>query len=426
MVKTVAFHNLGCKVNTYEMEKMMKSLKDSGFIIVPFDRSADAYVINTCTVTNIADRKTRQMIHRAKAMNPDAVIVAAGCYVNTHKEDSVKAEGVDICLFNDEKDRIAEKLIAFASERSAADPAEDPTEAVFHTRCFMKVQDGCDAFCSYCIIPYARGRVTSRPVKDVSEETSRRAEQGYREFVLTGIHVSSYGKDRPEDGEGLTELIRGIAQIPGVERIRLSSLEPRIVTEDFVKAISGVPQLCPHFHLSLQSGSDTVLKRMNRHYTAEEYMRGVETLRKYFTDPAITTDIITGFPGETEEEFEETVGFVERVGFYETHIFKYSRRAGTVADRMPGQLSEAVKHERSGILAKLNSRKKKEFEDRHIASGRPAEVLFEDIEVQNGQKMMTGYTKEYIKVYAGADTVWTGQILTGQIRRNNEGIIEFK
>ena len=425
MGKTVAFHNLGCKVNSYETEKMMLSLKDRGYIIVPFDQRADVYVINTCTVTNIADRKTRQMIHRSKKQNPDAIIVAAGCYVNTHGEESVKTEGVDICLFNKDKELIGEKLDEFESGRAAKEPETAGGEDVFHTRCFMKVQDGCDAFCSYCIIPYARGRISSRPVSEVIREVSEQTAAGYREIVLTGIHVSSYGKDRPEDGESLTDLIKGVAGVKGVERIRLSSLEPRVITEEFARMLSQTEQVCPHFHLSLQSGSDPVLKRMNRHYTTARYMEGVEMLRKYYDDPASTTDIITGFPGESEEEFAQTLSFVERIGFYETHIFKYSRRAGTVADGMAGQLDEKTKHERSERLAILNTRKKKEYEDRHIASGKPVEVLFEDIEEIKGKKMRTGYTGEYIKVYAVPDLAAEGQILTGHIRRDKEGIIEF-
>ena len=429
MVKTVAFHNLGCKVNSYETEKMIKDLSENGYLVVPFDQKADIYIINTCSVTNIADRKSRQMIHRAKTVNPKAVIVAAGCYVNTHGEPEVKAEGVDLCVLNEEKKEIAAILDRYYTEydHPVADgmPHDDSRDALssLHTRSFLKVQDGCDAFCSYCIIPYARGRISSRRTEDVVDEVGRLTAEGYSEFVLTGIHVSSYGKDRPEDGETLTGLIRAISATEGVRRIRLSSLEPRIITEDFVNELSRIPQLCPHFHLSLQSGSDSVLKRMNRHYTTEEYFAGVELLRKYFEDPAVTTDIITGFPGETVGEFDETVDFVNRVGFYETHIFKYSRRKGTAADRMPGQHTEAVKHERAQVLSELNGKNKRIFEDRHIESGKTKELLLEDTENINGRAYFSGYTREYIKAYAGTCRGSAGDIVTGNIIRNENGDI---
>lgn len=429
MVKTVAFHNLGCKVNSYETEKMIKDLSENGYLVVPFDQKADIYIINTCSVTNIADRKSRQMIHRAKAVNPKAVIVAAGCYVNTHGEPEVKAEGVDLCVLNEEKKEIAAILDRYYTEydHPVADgmPHDDSRDALssLHTRSFLKVQDGCDAFCSYCIIPYARGRISSRRTEDVVDEVGRLTAEGYSEFVLTGIHVSSYGKDRPEDGETLTGLIRAISAAEGVRRIRLSSLEPRIITEDFVNELSRTPQLCPHFHLSLQSGSDSVLKRMNRHYTTEEYYAGVELLRKYFEDPAVTTDIITGFPGETEGEFDETVDFVNMVGFYETHIFKYSRRKGTAADSMPGQHTDAVKHERAQVLSELNRKNKRIFEDRHIESGKTKELLLEDTEKINDRAYFSGYTREYIKAYAETERGSAGDIVTGNIIRNENGDI---
>ncbi|MBO6146131.1 MAG: tRNA (N(6)-L-threonylcarbamoyladenosine(37)-C(2))-methylthiotransferase MtaB [Lachnospiraceae bacterium] len=432
MVKTVAFHNLGCKVNSYEMEKMVKDLSENGYLVVPFDQKADIYIINTCSVTNIADRKSRQMIHRAKTFNPKAVIVAAGCYVNTHGEPQVKAEGVDLCVLNEEKREIAAILDRYCAEQDTPVTQGIPQSGcdgalpALHTRSFLKVQDGCDAFCSYCIIPYARGRINSRRIADVVDEVGRLTAEGYSEFVLTGIHVSSYGRDRPEDGETLTGLIKAISDAEGVKRIRLSSLEPRIITEGFVSGLSHIPQLCPHFHLSLQSGSDTVLKRMNRHYTTEEYFAGVGLLRKYFDDPAVTTDIIAGFPGETEEEFNETLDFVDKVGFYETHIFKYSRRKGTVADRMPGQHTEAVKHERSQILSELNRKNKRAFEDRHIEGGKTKELLLEDLERINGREYISGYTREYIKAYAEAGRGSAGDIVTGRIVRNGNGDIMIK
>ena len=481
MDKTVAFHNLGCKVNLYEMEIMMKDLAENGFRIVAFDQKADVYVINTCSVTNIADRKSRQMIHRARALNPDALVVAAGCYGDTHGREETLAEQADVCILNKEKkdfaDIILRELRGRGRELGACEPRElrgrgtrqpegrprdddpvsgegkqeaqvsDPTvnpecpdesegfadcrrqEAAaslkenLHTRKFLKVQDGCDRFCTYCIIPYARDRISSRPVKDVCDEAKAYARMGYREIVPTGIHISSYGKDRPEEGEDLLTLLKALSQVEGVERVRLSSLEPMTVTEDFARELSSLPGICPHFHLSLQSGCDEVLKRMNRRYTTDRFMESVEILRRYFRDPAITTDIITGFPGETEQEFMQTVDFVKQVGFYETHIFKYSRRKGTVADRMPGQLPEKVKHQRSSVLMELCREGRRTFEDRHIASGEEAEVLLEDTEKRGKGVFRTGYTREYIKVYADPLSTKEGEILKGHMERNKSGDI---
>lgn len=428
MGKTVAFHNLGCKVNAYEMEIMMKELAGRGFVIVPFDQKADIYIVNTCSVTNIADRKSRQMLHRAKALNPKALIVAAGCYVDTHGESATRAEDVDICVINEEKKDIARILEDHLKETGSSGEDTEKTcdpERIrgAHTRCFLKVQDGCDQFCSYCIIPYARGRIRSRTVKDITEEIRSLADKGYREFIPTGIHISSYGKDRPEDGEGLPELIRSMSKIRGVERIRLSSIEPRIITEEFAGMLSEIKPLCPHFHLSLQSGSDTVLKRMNRHYTSAEYLEAVKILRRYFRDPAITTDIITGFPGETEEEFAETAAFVRKVGFYETHVFKYSRRKGTNADKMDGQLPERIKHERSKILLDINKERKRSFEDLYTGGKRSVEVLFEDTEEAGGRVYRTGYTKEYIRVHADPDVFREGEIAKGTLLRRGSIII---
>ena len=422
MGKTVAFHNLGCKVNAYETDIMMKELAEKGFVIVPFDQKADIYIVNTCSVTNIADRKSRQMLHRAKAANPEAVIVAAGCYVNTRGEEEIKAEDADLCIINEQKKDIAGILEQYLKENGydkddTQDICDQERIQGTHTRCFIKVQDGCDQFCSYCIIPYARGRIRSKPVAKIMEEVWEYTRKGYREFIPTGIHISSYGKDRPGDKEDLAELIRHLAGEDGVRRIRLSSLEPRTITEEFVRMLKGTDKLCPHFHLSLQSGSDSVLKRMNRHYTTEEYMQAVSLLRQYFTDPAITTDIITGFPGETDEEFEETVSFVKKVGFYETHVFKYSRRKGTNADRMEGQLPDRVKQERSGVLLELNKERKRAFEDLYTGKDRRVEVLFEDTEEIGGRVLRTGYTREYIKVYTDDRGCKEGDIAEGFIKR---------
>ena len=428
MGKSVAFHNLGCKVNSYETEKMMKELANTGYTIVPFYQRADIYIVNTCSVTNIADRKSRQMLHRAKKLNPDAVIVAAGCYVNTHTDREIRLEGVDICIANEQKKDIAEILNRyFGDEESmSCDPAcSSQLPESIHTRCFIKVQDGCNQFCTYCIVPYARGRIRSRKVNEVREEVKRCVNDGYKEFVLSGIHISSYGKDRPDDREDLPLLIQTLSEIEGVMRIRLSSLEPRVITEEFVKTLCDIKQICPHFHLSLQSGSNTVLKRMNRHYTTEDYIRAVEILRKYFDDPAITTDIITGFPGETDEEFMETVDFVRHIDFYETHIFKYSRRKGTAADKMEGQISEKIKHERSVQLMDINAEKKKSFEDRYISGECRVEVLFEDTENLEGSIWHTGYTREYIKVYDDRRDICAGEIDKGIIKRK-DGVVIFE
>jgi len=401
IMKKVAFHNLGCKVNAYETDIMRKKLSQNGYMIVPFDQRADIYIVNTCSVTNIADRKSRQLLHRARHLNPEAVVVAAGCYVNTRGKERVLPDGVDIAVVNEEKEDIVEILAAFFNEsgqeiKEYSGNPYDTGQIRPHTRAFVKCQDGCNRFCSYCIIPYARGRIKSRRISDICNEIDGLAREGFNEIVLTGIHICSYGLDRPGDGEDLKKLILSAAAQDSVRRLRLSSLEPNIITEEFVSEICGLDKLCPHFHLSLQSGSDTVLKRMNRHYTTEEYLKGVELLRKYFNDPAITTDIITGFPGETEEEFHETVEFVKRIRFYETHIFKYSRRRGTVADRMEGQLTEAVKARRSDVLLKINRENKRDYMSRHI-DGKEYELLLEEEEMIDGKPYMTGYTKEYIR-----------------------------
>lgn len=393
-MKKVAIHSLGCKVNSYEADMMRKKLSENGYTIVPFDQKADIYIVNTCSVTNIADRKTRQFLGRAKSQNPDAIVVAAGCYVDTRGSEEELGRIADIAVVNSKKQDIARILDEYLGEREKTQHAQD--EAQKHTRKIIKVQDGCNMFCTYCIIPYARGRIQSRRTEDVCGEIKAACDEGYAEFVLTGIHICSYGLDRPEDGEDLATLIKEVARIEGVKRIRLGSLEPKVVTEDFVKELSGVEKLCPHFHLSLQSGSDSVLKRMNRHYDTEEYLQGVELLRKYFDRCAITTDIITGFPGETEGEFAETVEFVKKVRFYETHIFKYSRRRGTVADRMDGQLTDRIKAERSAVLQEINRENKKKYIE-SFCDGTTVELLTEEEITINGRTYLTGFTREYIR-----------------------------
>lgn len=371
-MKTVAYHNLGCKVNSYEMDAMLQALRQKGYQIVPFDEKADIYIVNTCTVTNIADRKSRQMLHRAKKTNPEGIVVAVGCYVQSDAQAVETDSAVDLLIGNNRKKDLVEILESYLdgeSQEGVIDINHTSeyeemrlTSTAEHTRAYIKIQDGCNQFCTYCMIPYVRGRVRSRAKQDVLAEVKGLVAAGYKEFVLTGIHISSYGMDFIEkQEESLLTLVQSIDAVKGVERIRLGSLEPRIVTETFAKSLAELGHICPHFHLSLQSGCETVLKRMNRHYTPEDYRNGVKLLREAFVHPAITTDVIVGFPGETEEEFETTRQFVETVGFYEMHIFKYSMRKGTKAAVMPGQVAETEKTRRSGVLQSIEQRDSREF-----------------------------------------------------------------
>ena len=403
----VALHNLGCKVNAYETEAMQQMLEAAGYEIVPFEPGADIYVINTCSVTNIADRKSRQMLHKAKKMNPDAIVVAAGCYVQADTKKAEADASIDIIIGNNKKQELIPILESYRTGHQKTTECVDinhtkeyenleidRTEE--HTRAYLKVQDGCNQFCTYCIIPYARGRIRSKKTEDVVNEVKRLAASGCQEVVLTGIHLSSYGKERPEDQENLLTLIQAVHQVDGIERIRLGSLEPGIITEEFAAAISSLPKVCPHFHLSLQSGCTTTLKRMNRRYTAEEYREKCEILRKYYPAPALTTDVITGFPGETEEEFEESRSFVDSIHFFETHIFPYSKREGTKAAGMPDQLTEQVKKERSRILIALGKEHQREYMEQFL--GQEKEVLFEEQQTVEGQEYWTGHTMEYLKI----------------------------
>lgn len=422
-MKKVALHNLGCKVNAYETESMQQMLEAAGYEIVPFDQKADVYVINTCSVTNIADRKSRQMIHRAKKQNPDSVVVAAGCYVQTSKEQAEADEAIDILIGNNKKHELPQMLEAFFAEKSGkktevVNIAEDKSyenlsvsRTAEHTRAFIKVQDGCNQFCSYCIIPYARGRVRSRELSDVLREVEALAKNGYREVVLTGIHLSSYGVDI---NENLLHLIQEVHQIEGIERIRLGSLEPKIVTEEFARSLSQLPKVCPHFHLSLQSGCDATLKRMNRKYTCEEYALGCELLRKYFEHPAITTDVIVGFPGETEEEFETTREFLKKIGFFEIHIFKYSVRKGTKAAEMKEQVPEEIKAKRSDILFDDLVPMNHAFLEWHI--GKEAEVLMEEKVTFSGKDYFLGHTKEYVKMAVPYTENMENKLVTGKVK----------
>ena len=407
MKKKAALHNLGCKVNAYEVEAMQQLLEKAGYEIVPFEPGADVYLINTCTVTNIADRKSRQMLHKAKKMNPDAIVVATGCYVQTDEGKLDKDEAVDLILGNNQKKQIVEVLEEYERQHKKQKHVIkinqtkeyeelEISHTAEHVRAYIKVQDGCNQFCTYCIIPYARGRVRSRKIFQVLEEVQTLAARGYKEVVLTGIHLSSYGLDFPEEErETLLSLIQAVHEVQGIQRIRLGSLEPRIITEEFARTISALPKMCPHFHLSLQSGCDATLERMNRRYTSTEYAEKCTLLRKYFDNPALTTDVIVGFPMETEEEFRMSRDFVDSIHFYETHIFKYSRRHGTKAAAMDGQLTESQKAIRSDEMLALNEKHSREYEESML--GRELEILLEEEIEMNGEQWYLGHSKEYIK-----------------------------
>ena len=416
MKRKAALHNLGCKVNAYELEAIQQMLEQQGYEIVPFAPGADIYIINTCTVTNIADRKSRQMLHKAKKMNPDAVVVACGCYVQAAGEKLEQDSAIDLVVGNNKKKEIPAILEEYFREKEEGRSGSGTwvtdmthnreyetlsiSRTAEHTRAFIKVQDGCNQFCTYCIIPYARGRVRSRRPEDVLEEVRRLAESGCQEVVLTGINLSSYGVDM-EEGQNLLALIRTIHAVDGIRRIRLGSLEPGIITEEFAEAIAALPKVCPHFHLSLQSGCDTVLERMNRRYRSEEYMEKCRLLRRVYDRPALTTDVIVGFPGETEEEFEASRAFVEEVNFFETHIFKYSRREGTRAAAMPDQIPEQEKTRRSHILLELDAQRRQEYMESFL--GEEKEVLLEEKVELDGKKWWVGYTREYLKAIVPDD-----------------------
>ena len=408
MKKKVALHNLGCKVNAYEVEAMQQLLEQAGYEIVPFEPGADVYVINTCTVTNIADRKSRQMLHKAKKMNPEAIVVATGCYVQTDEGKLEKDEAVDLVLGNNQKKNIVETLAEYEKEHQRQShiikinqtkeyEELEISRTAEHVRAYIKVQDGCNQFCTYCIIPYARGRVRSREKDNILKEVHKLADAGYKEVVLTGIHLSSYGVDfTDEKKENLLSLIRAVNEVEGIQRIRLGSLEPGIVTEEFAKELSSMPKVCPHFHLSLQSGCDTTLERMNRRYRSAEYKERCELLRKYFGNPALTTDVIVGFPMETEEDFQASYDFVKDIHFYETHIFKYSRRHGTKAAAMDGQLTEAKKAVRSDKMLELHQKRATEYEESLLDQN--LEVLLEEKVDIEGKKYYLGHSREYVKV----------------------------
>ena len=428
----VALHNLGCKVNTYETDAMRQSLMEHGFEIVPFDIGADIYIINTCSVTNIADRKSRQMLHKAKKMNKDAIVVATGCYVQTAGEEILKDEAIDIVVGNNKKAKIVEEIEEYIKNREHNKYIEDiskPTDyeemnmttVTEHTRAFIKIQDGCNQFCSYCIIPYARGRIRSRNLDNIISEVTELAKNGYKEIVLTGIHLSSYGRDKKDEELHLIDAIKAVAAIDGVYRVRLGSLEPMIIDDAFMKELKKIKEFCPHFHLSLQSGCDNTLKRMNRHYSADMYYERCEIIRKYYEDAAITTDVIVGFPGESEEDFEICRKFLDKVHFSEMHIFKFSPRKGTVAEKMDNQIDDSIKAERSDVLLELNDTMNKEYKDRY--NGKTVDILLEEKAEIGGIEYQVGYTKEYVKIGIISEKDMTSQIVFAKVIENRGEIL---
>ena len=415
---TFAIHTLGCKVNTYESDLLCQELIKAGFVNVPFTGQADVYIINTCTVTNIADRKSRQMLHRVRKLSPGSLIVAAGCYADAGSQGkAIEDADVDLWVKNSEKNLLPgllkEKLGIGNNESCPAGTWDAPflTELKDHTRAFVKIEDGCNMFCTYCIIPYVRGKVTARPVEDTYNEVKGLSEKGVKEVVLTGIHLSSMGRE-------LLRTIEAVNSIEGIERIRLGSLEPRLITKAFAAELKKYGKLCPHFHLSLQSGCDRVLKAMNRRYTCEDFKEGVAALREVYPDAAITTDVIAGFPGETSEDHEKTKAFMKDINFYEAHVFKYSRRKGTAADLMKDQLTEQVKAARSAELIKISEEESHAFRERFI--GRTLSFLCEEETVFEGNKYITGFTREYVRClcpFEGDPLSVQGKIVTGRAQK---------
>ncbi len=463
-MKRAAYHNLGCKVNSYELEAVLKILENDGYEIVPFSEQAEVYIINTCSVTNMADRKSRQMINKARKTSPEGIVIAMGCFVQGISDEERRAINADIVIGNNEKINIVEHINSYCVQKgidlennldksnstenildskqiNCIDINENDIEyedltltaAPSHTRVFVKVQDGCNQFCSYCIIPFTRGRVRSRAMENVIEEITNLAKNGCKEFVLTGIHLSSYGMTDESynsvmAGDALNhellELIENVDKIPGVKRIRLGSLEPQIITKEFVERLVKIESFCPHFHLSLQSGSDLVLERMNRKYTTKQYMDTCVLLREYFDNPAITTDVIVGFPGETEEEFEDTVNFLKDIHFYEMHVFKYSRRRGTKADKMDNQIDEQVKTLRSNKLIELDNKMSSEYREAFV--GEELEVLMEEAVEINGKRYFGGYTKEYVRVLKESDEDMSNQIVKGTALEIVDGCVVIR
>ena len=428
-MKKVALHNLGCKVNTYETDAMAQSLREKGYEIMPFEEGADIYIINTCSVTNIADRKSRQMLHRAKKLNPNAIVVATGCYVQTAGKEALEEQNIDLVIGNNNKSHIVDILEEYIKSNKKQIVIDDlsretkyedmnMTTVTEHTRAFIKIQDGCNQFCTYCIIPYARGRIRSRDLQDMIREIKELAHNGFKEIVLTGIHLSSYGKEKDLQEKKITliDAIRETANIEGIERVRLGSLEPMIITEDFLKQLRDIKEFCPHFHLSLQSGCEATLKRMNRNYTPDMYYERCKMIREYFDNPAITTDVIVGFPGESDEDFEKCKSFLRKVCFSEMHIFKYSKRHGTIAAKMENQIDDNKKSIRSDILLELNEIMNLEYRNSFI--GKNAEVLLEEKIYYKNKEYQVGYTKEYVKIGIISEKDLTGKIVNVTVIEN--------
>ena len=430
----VAFLTLGCKVNYYETGKIKEEFEKDGYEIVDFDESADIYIVNTCTVTNMADRKSRQMLHRAKKNNPNALVVACGCYADAKDGEAL---GADMSVVNKDK-RIILKLVNDAlkgrqiTEVNTDELKQKPNRPAERTRAFIKIQDGCNQFCTYCLIPYVRGRgvLVSKPEDEVVDEVTSLVDSGYKEVVLTGIHLSSYGTDLAGEksflkleGKPLISLIGKLNDIEGLERIRLSSLEPRIITENWAKQLATFEKVCPHFHLSMQSGCDETLKRMNRHYTSAEYADKVEILRNIYENPAITTDVIVGFPGETEEEFETTYEFVKKIGFADLHIFQYSKRDGTIAAKMDDQVPAELKKQRSERLAEVMEQSKKEYEK--LFEGKDQEILFETEQIVGGKTYLTGFNTRYVRFFLETEKAAEYAASSGEISCIRAGDLEI-
>lgn len=425
--KKAAIHTLGCKVNLYESAVMEESLRKEGAVIVPFSSDADIYIVHTCTVTNMADRKSRQVLHRVKKEHPESILVAVGCYVETESEEALLENGVDLFLGNEEKKNLTFHLTRYLTDKTIPEKTDiskvkEYTKEVLtsissHTRADVKIEDGCNQFCTYCVIPYARGRIRSKAPEDIYEEIKTLTETGVLEVILSGIHLSSYGSDI---GTSLGSLLKDLEKIPSLKRIRLGSLEPRLITEAFVSEIKENTKLCPHFHLSLQSGCDAILKKMNRKYTKDDFRESVRILRKYFPHPAITTDIIVGFPGETEEDFRETCDFVREIGFYELHIFPYSSRPGTVAATFKETSTRKEKEERVRRLMEIGKTEEAKFIQSLIGSS--VEVLTEDLVTIEGISYYEGYTREYVKVLLPRD-VGSNRISEGMLSLLPNGVL---
>lgn len=410
-MKTVAFHTLGCKVNQYETDAMEELFEKQGYSIVNSEDLADVYVINTCTVTNLSDRKSRQFIRKAKKLNKDSIIAVVGCYSQMSPAEVEGIQGVDVIIGTSERSKIVElchrakdnnEVINIVRSITNENEFEEihVNDIKSRTRAYIKIQDGCNQYCTYCIIPYSRGPIRSRQLEDILHETKILANVGFKEVILTGIHVASYGKDL--GNIDLKELLRSIGKIEGIQRIRLSSLEPNLIDEDFMKTIMGINKMCNHFHLSLQSGSNTVLKRMNRKYTIEEFQEKIDLIRKYMPDAGITTDIIVGFPGESEEEFQETLEFVKKIKFSKIHVFKYSIRKGTIAAKYKDQINGLVKNKRSKVLISLGEKLTREFNNKFINN--TVDVLYEEVSKVD-ENTFEGYTSNYIRVRGKSKSV---------------------